>query len=264
MGRDVEPEPIDEHVAPPGNSTASEVDVKLPYNLYRKAGLFVVVVVVGGLALTVFRDVLTLDNLVKQEAALQRFRLEHPVFVYVAAFAVYVLVTGLSLPGAALMTLVLGSFFKFWRALILVSFASTAGATLAFLLSRYLLRETIERRFGARLARFAAALEREGAFYLFTLRLIPQVPFFAINVVMGLTPMRVGTYWWVSQVGMLAGTCVYVNAGAALSFEQLQRSGIRGILTPQLIAAFLLLGLFPIAVKKIMARFRPVTTNSND
>ena len=114
------------------------------------------------------------------------------------------------------MTLVIGWFFGFWRALLVVSFASTAGATLAFLLSRYFLRDSIQNRFGGQLKKFNESLDREGAFYLFTLRLIPAVPFFVINVVMGLTKIRTGTYWWVSQVGMLAGTCVYVYAGTTI------------------------------------------------
>ena len=157
-----------------------------------------------------------LDNLAKQEEWLRRFQADHPVLVYVLAFLIYVLGTGLSLPGATVMTLVLGWYLKFWRALILVSIASTTGATLAFLLSRYLLRDAIQSRFGERLKTFNEQLDREGAFYLFTLRLIPAVPFFAINLVMGLTRIRVTTFWWVSQLGMLAGTCVYVYAGSTI------------------------------------------------
>ena len=162
------------------------------------------------------------------------------------------------MPGATGLSLACGWFFGFWQGVLFVSFASTTGATLAFLLSRYLFRDAILNRFGDRLAGFNAALEREGAFYLFTLRLIPAVPFFVINVVMGLTPMRVRTYWWVSQVGMFPGTCVYVYAGSQVpSLKKLADDGIRGILTPQMIGAFILLGLFPIVVKKIMGKLRP-------
>ena len=212
-----------------------------------------------------YRDKLSLDYLSRQEAALHAFRERHPLLVYGAAFLIYVAVTGLSLPGASAMTLAMGWFFKFWQALLLVSFASTLGATLAFLLSRYLLRDAIQRRFGDRIGRFNEALEREGAFYLFTLRLIPAVPFFVINVVMGLTPIRVRTYWWVSQVGMLAGTCVFVYAGTQVpSLKKLAEQGAGGILTPQLIAAFILLGIFPIAVKQIMARFAPASAENGD
>jgi len=188
------------------------------------AKLLVLAAVAGVIAIayTQFRDQLSLDYLADQEAALRQFRTGHPILVYGIAFLAYVAITGLSLPGAAAMTLLMGWYFGFWRALVLVSFASTAGATIAFLLSRYLLREAVQRKFGDRLSSFNEALRREGAFYLFTLRLIPAVPFFVINVVMGLTPIRVWTYWWVSQVGMLAGTMVYVYAGSSIpTLEQL-------------------------------------------
>ncbi|MBT4867634.1 MAG: TVP38/TMEM64 family protein, partial [Planctomycetaceae bacterium] len=136
--------------------------------------------------------------------------------------------------------------------------ASTTGATLSFLMSRYLLRDLIQNKFGNRLQKFNEALEREGAFYLFSLRLIPVVPFFVINLVMGLTPIRVRTFWWVSQVGMLAGTCVYVFAGTRIpSLKEIVDKGAGGVLDFELFAAFALLGLFPLAAKKIMSRFRP-------
>ena len=168
------------------------------------------------------RDQLSLARMAEHETDLRRFQQESPWLVYGIAFAIYVAVTGLSLPGAAPLTLLMAWYFGFWRAVVLVSFASTTGATLAFLLSRYLFRDSIERRFSSRLSAFYQALEREGAFYLFTLRLIPAVPFFVINAVMGLTRLRVWTFWWVSQVGMLAGTCVYVYAGSSIpSLSQL-------------------------------------------
>lgn len=173
-------------------------------------------------ALFLLRERLSLDYVAQQEQALREFRQAYPWFVYVLAFALYVTVTGLSLPGATVLTLVYAWFFGFVPALVLVSFASTMGATLAFLLSRYLFRDAIQHRFGDRLKSFNEALDREGAFYLFTLRLIPAVPFFVINAVMGLTNLRARTFWWVSQVGMLAGTCVYVYAGASIPrLEQL-------------------------------------------
>ena len=156
------------------------------------------------------------------------------------------------------MSLVCGWFFGFWRGVVIVSFASTAGATMAFLLSRYLFRDTIQNRFGDRLERFNRALESEGAFYLFTLRMIPAVPFFVINVVMGLTPIRLWTFWWVSQLGMLAATCVYVYAGAQVpSLPDLAEQGVAGILTPRLAAALVLLGVFPLAVRLIFNHLRP-------
>lgn len=163
-----------------------------------------------------FGDRLSIDDLAEQELTLRRYQQEHPIRVFVGAFLVYVLVTGLSIPGAAALSLFMGWYFRFAQGFVLVSFAAACGATVAFLLSRYFLREPIQRRFGDRLKTFNAALDREGAFYLFTLRLVPVVPFFVINVVMGLTRIRTWTFWWVSQVGMLAGTCVYIYAGSTL------------------------------------------------
>jgi uncharacterized membrane protein YdjX (TVP38/TMEM64 family) len=130
--------------------------------------------------------------------------------------------------------------------------------------SRFLLRDSIQKRFGDRLATFHRALEREGAFYLFMLRLIPAVPFVVINMVMGLTPVRTYTYWWVSQLGMLPGTAVYVYAGASVpDLATLAERGVRGILSPQLFAAFALLGIVPLVLKKIVQRFRPASATQN-
>ena len=148
-----------------------------------------------------------------KEALLWQYFQAHPWRTGFGFFAAYVAVTGLSLPGAALMTLVAGAIFGLLWGTVVVSFASSAGATLAFLASRFVLRDWVQSRFGRSLRAVNRGIEREGAFYLFTLRLIPAVPFFAINLAMGLTPMRAATFYWVSQVGMLAGTIVYVNAG---------------------------------------------------
>lgn len=228
----------------------------LPLRLLTLAG----VAALFGVGLWLFGDQLTLDNLASREADFRRFQQEHPLLLYVLAFAAYVLVTGLSIPGATAMTLLLGWLFGFWRGLLLVSFASTMGATTAFVLSRYLLRDAIQSRFSSRLTAFNEALRREGAFYLFTLRLIPVVPFFVINVVMGLTPMRLTTFWWVSQVGMLPGTAVYVFAGSSVpSLQTLAERGLGGILRPELLIAFILLGLFPLVVKRLFGRFRTDT-----
>jgi len=219
-----------------------------------------VLAVVGAVVFFVYRnyaDTLTLSNLATQEAELRGFQAQHPVLVYGLALLIYVAVAGLSLPGAAVLTLVYGWYFGVVRGVIVVSFGSTAGATLAFLLSRYLIGGSIQRRFGDKLESFNAALEKEGALYLFTLRLIPAVPFFVINVVMGLTKLRTPTFWWVSQLGMLPGTAVYVYAGSSVpELKTLAENGVGGILSPQLIVAFVLLGVFPIAVKKLMERFR--------
>jgi pyruvate/2-oxoglutarate dehydrogenase complex dihydrolipoamide dehydrogenase (E3) component/uncharacterized membrane protein YdjX (TVP38/TMEM64 family) len=157
-------------------------------------------------------------------------------------------VTALSLPGAAIMTLAGGAVFGLLWGMVLVSFASSLGATLAFLASRFLLRDWVTQRFGQRLQAIDAGIRREGGFYLFTLRLVPVFPFFMINLLMGLTPMRAATFYWVSQLGMLAGTLVYVNAGTQLAGI----SSLRGILSPGLIASFALLGIFPLIAKKIV------------
>jgi uncharacterized membrane protein YdjX (TVP38/TMEM64 family) len=222
-------------------------------------------VIVAAVAIYVqFGDVLTLESLAARESQLREFQQEHPFWVYGAAFVVYVGITGLSLPGAAALTLAYGWYFGLLRGVILVSFASTTGATLAFLLSRYLFRDAVEKRFGERLAGFDEALRREGAFYLFALRLIPVVPFFVINLVMGLTPIRVLTFWWVSQLGMLAGTAVYVFAGSRVpSLQKLADEGVMAVFTPgqltQILIAFGLLGVFPLVVRLIMKRLRPRT-----
>lgn len=226
--------------------------------VWQKLLLLAVVVVAAVIGFVQFRESLTLQQLAAQEADLRSLQQEQALLVFGVAFLVYVTVTGLSLPGAVALTLICGWLFGFWRGLILVSFASTTGATVAFLVSRFLLRDVIQHRFGERLTTFNQALEREGAFYLFMLRLIPAVPFFVINVVMGLTPVKTRTYWWVSQLGMLPGTAVYVYAGASVpNLTTLAENGAVGILSPQLLGAFALLGLMPLVLKKIVQRFRP-------
>ena len=218
----------------------------------------------ASVAWTQFRDVLTFDYLATREAELRSFRDANPVMVYGLAFLLYVSVTGLSLPGATILTLTFAWFFGLSRGFVLISFASTSGATLAFLLSRYILREVIQNKFNDRLAGFNKRLEEDGAFYLFTLRLIPVVPFFMINVVMGLTPLRTRTFWWVSQVGMLPGTLVYVYAGANVpDFQTLAKQGAGGILTPQLIGAFVLLAIFPFIARQIVRTVRPQRPSQN-
>lgn len=220
--------------------------------------LFAGIVIVAGIGYTLFGDLITIEQLSLRESEFREYQKEQPFLVYGVAFLVYVSVTGLSLPGAAVLTLTCGWLFGLWGAVVLVSFASTAGATIAFLVSRYLLHDLIQDRFGERLATFNRSLEREGAFYLFLLRLIPAVPFFVVNVVMGLTPLKTRTFWWVSQLGMIPGTIVYVYAGASVpSLSKLAEEGARGILTPQLLFAFCLLGVIPLVIKKIVYRIRP-------
>ncbi len=184
-----------------------------------------------------------------QRVAIDAYYQANPWQTMLIYFVIYVAVTGLSLPGATLMTLVGGALFGLTRGTIIISFASTLGATLAFLVSRYLLRDIVQRRFGESLKAVNAGIERDGAFYLFTLRLVPVFPFFVINLVMGLTPIRPLTFLLVSQVGMLAGTLVYVNAGTQIA--KLETLG--GILSPELIVSFTLLGIFPLLAKKLVA-----------
>ncbi|MCP5249893.1 MAG: FAD-dependent oxidoreductase [Candidatus Accumulibacter sp.] len=191
---------------------------------------------------------LSLDYFKGQQEAIEAWRAAQPLKAALAFFVAYVLVTGLSLPGAAVMTLVGGAAFGLLWGLLLVSFASSLGATLAFLASRFLLRDWVQKRFGERLRAINAGIEKDGGFYLFTLRLVPVFPFFVINLLMGLTPIRTRTFYWVSQLGMLAGTLVYVNAGTQLA----KIDSLSGILSPGLLGSFALLGVFPLIAKKIV------------
>ena len=189
---------------------------------------------------------LSLEYFKNQQVAIEAWRAAHPLQAALVFFLAYVAVTGLSLPGAAVMTLAGGAIFGLFWGLLLVSFASSLGATLAFLASRFLLRDWVQKRFGDRLRAINAGIEKEGGFYLFTLRLVPVFPFFVINLLMGLTPIRTRTFYWVSQLGMLAGTLVYVNAGTQLA----KIDSLAGILSPALIGSFVLLGIFPLLAKK--------------
>lgn len=195
---------------------------------------------------------LTLTALKESQASFAALRAESPVATAAAFFALYVLVTALSLPGAAIMTLAGGALFGFLTGLLLISFASSIGATLAFLASRYLFRDAVLLRFGSRMKALDEGVKREGAFYLFALRLVPVFPFFLINLLMGLTSIPARTFYWVSQIGMLAGTAVFVNAGTQLA----QLDSLSGILSPGLIASFALLGVFPFIAKKLLAIFQ--------
>ena len=176
----------------------------------------------------------------------------HSVLVIAGYFIVYVLTTSLSLPGASPLGIAGGALFGFWTAIIVVSFASTIGATLACLVSRFLLRDWIQNKFGDKIAKVNEGIEKEGAFYLFSLRLIPVFPFWMINLVMGLTKMPLPKFYWVSQIGMLPGTMVFVNAGKELAKIQ----SIKGIFSPGLIISFALIGIFPVVIKKLLALYR--------
>jgi len=189
-----------------------------------------------------------IDYFKSQQAEIEGFYSENPLLTVALFFIIYVVVTGLSLPGAAIMTLVAGAIFGLFTGVIIVSFASTLGATIAFLVSRYLLRDSIQRQFGDKLKTINEGIEKDGAFYLFTLRLVPAFPFFVINLLMGLTPIRTTTYFLVSQIGMFAGTIVFVNAGTQIA----QIDSLSGILSPGLLISFVLLGIFPLIAKKIV------------
>ena len=211
--------------------------------------LLIIIAAVVGIFFTFdLGQYLTLDYIKSQQAHLDAEVAARPLAIATAYFLVYVLVTAISLPGAAIMTLAGGAMFGLWWGLLLVSFASTIGATLAMLVARFVLREQVSRRFERQLSKIDKGIEREGAFYLFTLRLVPLFPFFAINLVMGLTKIKVPVYFVVSQLGMLAGTFVYVNAGTQLA----QIETLRGIVSPELLLSFVLLGVFPLLGKKLV------------
>ncbi len=193
-------------------------------------------------------DYLDLQYLKAQQDTIDAYFEAHPLLTASVYFAIYVLVAAFSLPGAAVMTLAGGAIFGLLWGTVIVSFASSIGATLAFLVSRYLLRDMVQTRFGDKLKAVNAGIEKDGAFYLFTLRLVPVFPFFVINLVMGLTPLATRTFYWVSQLGMLAGTIVYVNAGTQLA----RIESLDGILSPGLIASFTLLGVFPLIARKVV------------
>ena len=190
----------------------------------------------------------SLAFLKESQASLAALREQQPLQLALGYFLVYVAVTALSLPGATIVTLAGGAIFGLGWGLLIVSFASSIGATLAFLTARFLLRDSVQARFGQRLAEMDQGIQKDGAFYLFTLRLIPVVPFFVINLLMGLTQMKAWTFYWVSQIGMLAGTAVYVNAGTQLG----QLESLQGILSPGLLGSFVLLGLFPLIARRIV------------
>jgi len=215
----------------------------------KKTGLLIVIAAfIVGFFYFDLHQLLTLEGLKSGLDQFETWRAESPLFVGGAFLLLYVVVTALSLPGAAIMTLAAGALFGLGWGLLIVSFASSIGATLAFLVSRYLLQNTVQKRFGDRLKAINEGVEKDGAFYLFTLRLVPLFPFFLINLLMGLTTIRAMTFYWASQVGMLAGTFVFVNAGTQLG----QLESLSGILSPSLLFSFVLLGVFPLIAKKLL------------
>lgn len=195
---------------------------------------------------------LDLTYIKAQQQTFTDYYQRQPLLVMGVFFFIYVVTATLSFPGAALLTLLAGAIFGLVLGTVLVSIASTLGATLAFLLARYLLRDSVARRFTRQIKSIDEGVAREGALYLFTLRLVPLFPFFVVNSLMGLTAIKVWTYFWVSQLGMLAGTIVYVNAGTELA----KLDSLSGILTPPLLLSFALLGVFPLLAKKMVALIR--------
>jgi uncharacterized membrane protein YdjX (TVP38/TMEM64 family) len=217
--------------------------------------IVVVAIIAGlvvGLKLINAGDYLTLSYMKESQYRFQELYDEEGITVIAGYMAIYILVTSLSLPGAAIMTLAGGALFGLVTGTVVVSFASTIGATLACFISRFVLRDWVQGKFGDRLKTVNEGIKREGAFYLFTLRLIPVFPFWLINLLMGLTTMSLKTFYWVSQAGMLAATIVYVNAGRELG----KIESVSGILSPALILSFVLLGLFPLMTKKSIAFYR--------
>jgi uncharacterized membrane protein YdjX (TVP38/TMEM64 family) len=189
------------------------------------------------------------------KSSLDRFKAvydSNPVAVLGLYFFSYVLTAALSLPGAAALGMLGGALFGFWTATVVVSFASTIGATLACFVSRFLLRDWIQNRNGDKIARVNEGIEKEGILYLFSLRLIPVFPFWMINLVLGLTKMPLSKFYWVSQIAMLPGTMVFVNAGKELA----KIDSVKGIFSPGLIISFVLIGILPIGVKKTLDYYR--------
>ncbi|NIY93349.1 TVP38/TMEM64 family protein [Vibrio diazotrophicus] len=199
-----------------------------------------------------FSQYLTLENAKAQQASLSHYIEQNLFYSALIYFVAYVVITAFSIPGAAVVTLLGAALFGFWFSLALVSFASTIGATLAFLSSRYLLRNWVQQRFSDKLKAINAGVKKDGAFYLFTLRLIPVFPFFLINLLMGLTPISTLRYYFVSQLGMLPGTAVYLNAGTQLA----DIKTLAGIVSPTVLLSFALLGVFPFVAKWLLSKLQ--------
>ncbi|WP_425642088.1 FAD-dependent oxidoreductase [Marinomonas gallaica] len=214
----------------------------------KKIVLACTVLLIGGILFTLFGDYLTLTSMQQNLAQFQDWRDQQPILVTLVFFVLYVLMTALSIPGATLLTLAGGALFGLAWGLAIISFASTLGATLAFIGARFFLRDWVQERFHQRLKAINQGVEKDGGFYLFTLRLVPVFPFFLINLLMGLTPIKTWTFYWVSQIGMLAGTAVYVNAGTQLA----QIDSLGSIVSPSLLASFALLGIFPWIAKLLL------------
>ncbi len=217
--------------------------------------IFLVLLLIISFKLFHLGQYLNLEYLKSSQAHLTSYYHAHRLVTIAAYMLLYIVATAFSLPGATVLTLAGGALFGLITGSIIISFASTIGATLACLVSRYLLQNWVQQRFAEKLESINKGIEKEGAFYLFTLRLVPIFPFFVINLVMGLTKLPLKTFYWVSQIGMLPATLVYVNAGQELG----KVDSLSSILSPTLLFSFVVLGIFPLAAKKLLFRFRPST-----
>ena len=216
-----------------------------------KTKILLVIVIIAVIASYIFFDIgrfLTLSFIQSQLSQIQQFRDENFGLTALLYFTAYIVITALSIPGAVIVTLLGGAIFGVLWGTFIVSFASSIGATLAFLVSRLLLRDWVQSKFGHYLAPINRGVEKDGSFYLFSIRMVPLFPFFIVNLLMGLTPISVGSFYIVSQIGMLVGTAVYVNAGSELA----QITSLSGLVSPSVILSFVLLGIFPLAAKFIV------------
>jgi uncharacterized membrane protein YdjX (TVP38/TMEM64 family) len=219
--------------------------------MLNKTKILLVIIIIAVIASYVFFDLgrfLTLSFIQSQLSEIQQFRDENFGLTALLYFTAYIAITALSIPGAVIVTLLGGAIFGVLWGTLIVSFASSIGATLAFLVSRLLLRDWVQSKFGHYLAPINRGVEKDGSFYLFSIRMVPLFPFFIVNLLMGLTPIGVGSFYIVSQVGMLVGTAVYVNAGSELA----QITSLSGLVSPSVILSFVLLGIFPLVAKFIV------------
>ncbi len=221
-------------------------------NCKRAILVVAIAAVVASFSIFHIADYLTLVHLKESQERYRHIYAEHGPAVIAAYISIYIVTTSLSLPGAAILTIAGGALFGISVGTVVVSFASSIGATAACFISRFLLRDWVQKKFGDRLRPVNEGIRKEGAFYLFTLRLVPAFPFWLINLVMGLTKMPLRTFYWVSQVGMLPATIVYVNAGRELA----KINSLSDILSPGLILSLALIGIFPITAKKLLDLYR--------
>ncbi len=223
--------------------------------------LILVAIILGAILAFFYFDlqsVFNLQYLQEQKAQWLDLYQQHPFLFMAGFFALYVLFTSLALPAASILTVAAGAIFGFVTGLILVSFASTTGAVIAFLITRYLVGDTVKNKFSKQLVKINQGMEEDGALYAFSMRLVPLFPFFLVNSLLALTSIKVRTYYWTSQLGMLAGTAVYVNAGTQLSTI----NSLGDIVSPNILISFVLLGIFPFIAKYLLKFIRSINTGN--